>query len=69
MNWRKINMKYIPVIGDVVLYGGGTTPKVVVDMKNHEDFGSCCYDREYLLCDKRDRRVRERLDTKNISRK
>ena len=44
-------MKYIPVIGDVVLYGGGTTPKVVVDMKNHEDFGSCCYDREYLLCD------------------
>lgn len=24
--------KYIPTIGDVVLYGGGTTPKVVVDM-------------------------------------
>lgn len=51
MNWRKINMKYIPIIGDVVLYGGGTTPKVVVDMKSNEDFGSCCYDREYLLCD------------------
>lgn len=23
--------KYIPTIGDVVLYGGGTAPKVVVD--------------------------------------
>lgn len=44
-------MKYIPVIGDVVLYGGSTAPKVVVDMINHEDFGSCCYDRKYFLCD------------------
>ena len=24
--------KYIPTIGDVVLYGRGTAPKVVVDM-------------------------------------
>ena len=48
MDWREINMKYIPTIGDVVLYGGGTAPKVVVDMINHEDFGSCCYDRKYL---------------------
>lgn len=36
MNWRKINMKYIPIIGDVVLYGVGTTPKVVVDMKSNK---------------------------------
>ena len=51
MDCREINMKYIPTIGDVVLYGGGTAPKVVVDMINHEDFGSCCYDRKYFLCD------------------
>lgn len=43
--------KYIPTIGDVVLYGGGTAPKVVVDMISHENFGSCCYDRKYFLCD------------------
>lgn len=43
--------KYIPTIGDVVLYDGGTAPKVVVDMINHEDLGSCCYDRKYFLCD------------------
>ena len=29
--------KYIPTIGDVVLYGGGTAPKVVVDMKKSKD--------------------------------
>ena len=32
--------KYIPTIGDVVLYGGDTAPKVVVDMISHEDLGS-----------------------------
>lgn len=40
--------KYIPEKGDVVLWNGITM--VVVDMKSHEDLGSLCYDREYLLC-------------------
>ena len=42
--------KYIPVIGDVVLYGD-ETPMVVVNMENYEYAGSCCYDRKYLLCE------------------
>lgn len=42
--------KYILEIGDVVLWNGITM--VVVAMKSHENFGSVCYDREYLLCKK-----------------
>lgn len=34
--------KYIPTIGDVVLYGGGTAPKVVVDMISHESQNGYC---------------------------
>lgn len=36
-------------IGDVVIYNGRSV--VVVAMNNHENMGSCSYDREYLLCD------------------
>lgn len=41
--------KYVPEIGDVVLWNGITM--AVVAMKSHENFGSVCYDREYLLCE------------------
>lgn len=40
---------YIPNIGDVIL--NNEVPSVVVAIKNHEDNGSCSYDREYLLCE------------------
>lgn len=40
--------KYIPSVGDVVLYNG--FPNVVVSMQSYEDYGSCSYDRRYLLC-------------------
>jgi hypothetical protein len=40
---------YIPQIGDVIKDNGYSV--VVVDMKNYETFGSCCYDRQYLFCD------------------
>lgn len=36
-------------IGDVIKNGEDLL--VVADMINFEDFGSCCYDRKYLLCD------------------
>lgn len=39
--------KYVPEIGDVVLWNGITM--VVVVMKSYENLGSVCYDREYLL--------------------
>lgn len=41
--------KYVPEIGDVVLWNGITM--VVVNMKSHEFLDSVCYDREYLLCE------------------
>ena len=40
--------KYIPKIGDIVRYKG--MKAVVVDVRNYESTGDCCYDRKYLLC-------------------
>ena len=38
-------------LGEVIKCGNTTV--VVAGMKNHEKFGDCCYDREYLLCEEK----------------
>lgn len=38
-------------LGEVIKCGNTTV--VVAGMKNHERFGDCCYDREYLLCEEK----------------
>ena len=40
---------YKPKIGDVIKHNGQSM--VVVDIVNHENAGSCAYDRKYLVCD------------------
>ena len=40
---------YRPEIGDVIAYNN--KEMVIVDMVNHENIGSCAYDRQYLVCD------------------
>lgn len=39
----------MPGIGDVVYYNGGSYPYVIYSITNYEDYGSCCYDRDYQL--------------------
>lgn len=43
--------KYIPQIGDVVMDNG--IPVVVLTINSHENVGSCCYDREYYVCEEK----------------
>ena len=43
--------KYIPQIGDVVRDNG--IPVVVLTINSHENVGSCCYDREYYVCEEK----------------
>ena len=44
--------KYHPKVGDVVTIDG-REPMVVTRIDKHEGVGSCCYDREYILCDEK----------------
>lgn len=40
---------YRPKIGDVIL--DNNISVVIIAIKNHENYSSCSYDREYLVCE------------------
>lgn len=42
--------KYHPNVGDVVTIDD-REPMVVIGIRNYEGAGSCCYNREYILCE------------------
>ena len=54
--------KYHPTVGDVVTIDGGE-PMVVTRIDKHEGVGSCCYNREYILCEEKTMRRLEGLVT------
>lgn len=52
MEITKKTKKYFPKVGDVVTIDDGE-PMVVTRINNYEGVGSCCYNREYILCDEK----------------